>query len=106
MLSGTTPENVLMHLRNIYGEGDLQESGTTKDFLAVQTEGKRTVRRSLKHYNLDAVISVGYRVSSAKATRFRQWATRVLREHLTRGYTLNPQRFETNARELKRHWRW
>jgi len=59
------------------------------------------VARAIEHFNLDAVISVGYRVNSARATRFRQWATRLLREHLTQGYTLNRQRLETNARELE-----
>lgn len=88
----TTPENVLMHLRNVYQEEELAESATAKDFLVVRQEGKRQVRRRLKHYNLDAVISVGYRVSSRRATRFRQWATRVLREHLTQGYSLNKHR--------------
>jgi hypothetical protein len=65
---------------------------TTKDFLAVRTEGKRQVRRKLKHYNLDAIISVGYRVNSKRGVRFRQWATGVLREHIVQGYTLNAQR--------------
>jgi len=97
----TTPENVLMHLKNIYREGELEEAATTKDFLAVQTEGRRQVQRRLKHYNLDAIISVGYRVNSTRATRFRQWATRVLREHLTRGFSLDRQRFERNAAELE-----
>jgi prophage maintenance system killer protein len=97
----TTPENVLMHLKNIFRDGELEEATTTKDFLAVQTEGRRQVQRRLRHYNLDAIISVGYRVNSARATRFRQWATRVLREHLTRGYTLDRQRFEQNAAELE-----
>ena len=91
-LFGTTPENVLMHLRNIYAEQELEEVATAKDFLAVRQEGKRQVKRRLKHYNLDAVISVGYRVNSTRATRFRQWATRVLREHLTQGYSLNEHR--------------
>ncbi|WP_322628823.1 virulence protein RhuM/Fic/DOC family protein [Halothiobacillus sp.] len=100
-LFDTTPENVLMHLKNIFREAELDETATTKDFLAVRTEGKRNVRRNLKHYNLDAIISVGYRVSSRRAVLFRQWATGVLREHLTRGYTLNHQRFEQNARELE-----
>jgi prophage maintenance system killer protein len=67
----------------------------------VQTEGKRQVQRRLKHYNLDAIISVGYRVSSTRATRFRQWATGVLREHLTRGFSLDRERFERNAAELE-----
>lgn len=97
----TTPENVLMHLRNIFQEGELSEQATTKDFLAVQTEGKRRVQRNLKNYNLDAIISVGYRVSSKRAVLFRQWATRILREHLTQGYTLNRDRLEANARELE-----
>jgi hypothetical protein len=88
----TTPENVLMHLKNVFGEGELLETGTTKDFLAVRTEGKRRVQRKLKHYNLDAIISVGYRVNSKRGVRFRQWATGVLREHIVKGYTLNAQR--------------
>lgn len=88
----TTPENVLMHLKNVYAEKELVDRSTTKDFLAVRTEGKRRVRRKLKHYNLDAIISVGYRVNSKRGVRFRQWATGVLREHIVQGYTLNAQR--------------
>ncbi|MEK8090836.1 RhuM family protein [Thermithiobacillus plumbiphilus] len=95
------PQNVTIHLKNIYAEGELAESGTCKDFLQVQREGGREVERKRKHYSLDAVISVGYRISSARATHFRIWATRILREHLTRGWTLNRQRFEANARELE-----
>jgi len=91
-LFGTTPENILMHLQNVYRDEELSEAATSKDFLVVRQEGKREVRRRLKHYDLDAVISVGYRVSSRRATRFRQWATRVLREHLTQGYSLNEHR--------------
>ena len=101
LLFGTTPENVLMHLKNIFKDEELTEEATAKDFLAVQTEGQRKVQRTLKHYNLDAILSVGYRVSSKRAVQFRQWATRILREHLTKGYTLNRQRFEANARELE-----
>lgn len=97
----TSPENVLMHLKNIFKEGELAEAATAKDFLAVQTEGKRQVKRSIKHYNLDAIISVGYRVNSKRAVGFRQWATQILRQHLTQGYTLNRQRFEANAQELE-----
>lgn len=101
-LFDTTPENVLMHLRNIFREKELSESTTAKDFLVVRQEGKRQVRRRLKHYNLDAVISVGYRVNSRRATRFRQWATRVLREHLTQGYSLNEHRLaELGLAELE-----
>ncbi|MEQ6918217.1 RhuM family protein [Halomonas aquatica] len=97
----STPENVLMHLKNIYADKELEEPATAKDFLVVRTEGKRQVRRKLQHYNLDAIISVGYRINSRRAVQFRQWATRVLREHLTQGWTLNRQRFEENARELE-----
>ena len=100
-LFGTSSDNISLHLKNIYKERELQEAATTEDFSVVRQEGARQVRRRLKHYNLDAIISVGYRVSSAKATRFRQWATTVLREHLTRGFTLNRQRFEHNAAELE-----
>ncbi len=98
----TSPENILIHLRNIYRENELGEESTAKNFLVVQTEGSRQVRRQVKHYNLDAVISVGYRVNSKKGVQFRQWATGVLRQHLLRGYTLNQKRFEDNARELEK----
>lgn len=100
-LFGTTPENVLMHLRNIYRDGELPEEATTKDFLAVRLEGKRQVKRQLKHYSLDAIISVGYRVNSKKGTQFRIWATQRLKEHLVQGYTFNRHRFERNAVELE-----
>ncbi|WP_225784591.1 virulence protein RhuM/Fic/DOC family protein [Xenophilus sp. Marseille-Q4582] len=98
---GTTPENVLMHLKRIYAEGELEEAATAKDFLAVRQEGARQVRRRLKHYNLDAIVSVGYRVSSARATRFRQWATGVLRQHLVEGYTLNQRRLAERGIEFE-----
>ena len=100
-LFDTYPENVLMHLKNVYDSEELTETATTKDFLVIRTEGKRQVKRSLGHYSLDAIISVGYRVNSTRATCFRQWATGVLKEHLTTGYTLNRQRFEQNAAELE-----
>ena len=89
---GTTPENVLMHLRKIFSSEELEAAATTKDFLVVRTEGKRQVQRALKHYNLDAIISVGYRVNSKRGIRFRQWATSTLREHLVLGYTLHERR--------------
>jgi prophage maintenance system killer protein len=89
------------HLKNIYASGELERVATVSKMETVQQEGARRVARAIEHFNLDAVISVGYRVNSARATRFRQWATRLLREHLTQGYTLNRQRLETNARELE-----
>lgn len=100
-LLDTSTDNIGLHLRNIYSEGELSEPATTEDYSVVQTEGRRQVTRKVRHYNLDAVLSVGYRVSSGKATRFRQWATRTLREHLTRGFTLNRHRLEANARQLE-----
>lgn len=100
-LFGTTPENVLMHLKNIFKAQELEQDRTTKDFLVVREEGKRQVKRSLKHYNLDAIISVGYRVSSARATQFRIWATGVLKQHLVAGYTLNQHRLEERGIEFE-----
>lgn len=97
MLFETTPENVLMHLRRIFEDGELDEGATTKDFLAVQTEGKRQVQRNIKHHNLDAIIAVGYRVNSKRATAFRQWATGVLRDYALRGYVIDRQRMENGA---------
>ena len=98
----TTPENVLMHLRNVFASGELEADATTKEFLAVRTEGRRRVRRRLKHYNLDAIVSVGYRVNSRRGVRFRQWATRTLRDHLVRGYTVDERRLaERGLREAR-----
>jgi prophage maintenance system killer protein len=92
---------VSKHLKNIYVSGELERHATVSKMETVRQEGSRRVVRQIEHFNLDAVISVGYRVNSARATRFRQWATQTLREHLTQGYTLNRQRLETNARELE-----
>jgi hypothetical protein len=106
-LFDTSTDNVGLHLKNIYADEELEEEATAEDFSVVQIEGQRRVQRRLKHYNLDAIISVGYRVNSKRGTRFRQWATRTLREHLVRGYTVNRQRFEhTMPRNLRRPWLW
>lgn len=88
----TSTDNVGLHLKNVFGEGELDEAATTEDCSVVQTEVRRQVRRRVRHYNLDAIISVGYRVSSRRGTQFRIWATRTLRDHLLRGYTLNERR--------------
>ena len=88
----STPQNIVMHLRNVFSSKELDAESTSKDFLIVRSEGQRTVRREVRHYNLDAIISVGYRVHSKRAVRFRQWATRTLREHLVSGYTMNERR--------------
>ena len=98
----STTENVWTHLRNIFASGEVETEATTKDFLIVRTEGKRKVRRRLKHYNLDAIISVGYRVNTKRGVRFRQWATQTLQGYLVRGFTLNEHRLaERGIQEAK-----
>lgn len=92
-----TPENILMHLRNIYADGELLKEATAKDFLVVRQEGTRQVNRELQFYNLDAIISVGYRVNSQRATQFRRWATAVLRQFALRGYVLDRKRMENGS---------
>lgn len=82
-------DNVSLHLKNIYKEEELTEEATTEIFSVVQKEGKRDVKRNAKCYNLDAIIAVGYRVNSKKATKFRQWATKTLKEYITKGFVLN-----------------
>jgi len=89
------PQNITMHLKNIYAEGELQETATCKDFLQVQTEGSRSVERIRKFYNLDAIISVGYRIQSQVATQFRIWATQRLKEYIVKGFALNDVRFKS-----------
>lgn len=90
----TTQQNVSLHLRNIYEECELPQEATHKDFLLVRREGKREVRRRVDHYNLDAILAVGYRVKSPVATRFRQWATARLGDYLVKGFTLNDERLK------------
>ena len=90
----TTPQNITLHLKNIYQEGELQEDRTCKDFLQVQREGTRTVQRQVNYYNLDAIISVGYRIQSHVATRFRQWATQHIREYIVKGFVLDDERLK------------
>jgi prophage maintenance system killer protein len=89
------------HLRNVFKEGELERGSTVAKNATVQEEGARQVRREIEFYNLDVILSVGYRVNSRRATSFRQWATRVLREHLTQGWTISRHRFEENAKELE-----
>ncbi|MHB8880977.1 MAG: virulence RhuM family protein [Thermodesulfovibrionales bacterium] len=90
----TTPQNITIHLKNIFNEGELEEMATCKDFLQVQIEGSRQVAREQQYYNLDAIISVGYRIKSHVATRFRQWATQRLREYIIKGFTMDDERLK------------
>ena len=92
ILFGRERSVITKHLRNIFKEGELGPESTCAKFTQVQTEGQRTVQREIDHYNLDAIISVGYRVNSKRGVRFRQWASSVLKDHLLQGFTLNRQR--------------
>lgn len=93
-LFGCTSDNISLHLKNIYADGELSEISTTEDFSVVQSEGSRQVTRSVRFYNLDAVISVGYRVNSHRATQFRIWATSVLKEFIKKGFVLDDERLK------------
>jgi hypothetical protein len=86
-----------VHLKNIYESGELTREATIRKFLIVRTEGNRDVSRNLEYYSLDAIISVGYRINSKRATQFRQWATRVLREFAVKGYVLDKKRMENGT---------
>jgi len=90
----TTPQNITLHIAAIYEEGELHPEATCKDYLQVQQEGSRQIRRSLKHYNLDMILAVGYRVRSLRGTQFRQWATARLSELLVKGFTLDDERIK------------
>lgn len=93
----TTPQNITQHIRSVYAEGELDRDPTCKDFLQVRQEGERQVQRNLAHYNLDVIISVGYRVKSHVGTQFRIWATQRLREFLVKGFVLDDQRLKDQA---------
>ena len=97
MLFDCSTDNIGLHLKNIYTSGELEEKATTEKISVVRQEGTREVNRTLQFYNLDAVISVGYRVNSIRATQFRQWATSVLREFAIRGYVLDKKRMENGS---------
>lgn len=84
-------DNISLHLKNIYAEEELLPAATTEKFSVVRKEGTREVKRAIDHYNLDAIIAVGYRVNSKKATRFRQWATKTLKEYIQKGFVLNDE---------------
>lgn len=85
-------DTIGLHLKNIYNTKELSKNSTTEKYSVVHQEGKREVKRTIQHYNLDAIISIGYRVNSKKGTQFRIWATKVLKEHLVKGYTENKHR--------------
>ena len=104
-LFGKDTDTIGIHLKNIFEEDELDEKSTTEFFSVVQIEGKREVSRKISHYNLDAIISVGYRVNSKKGTQFRKWATERLRDYLVKGFAVNENRikeYQENLVELRK----
>lgn len=97
----TTKQNVSLHINNVFKEGELSKSSTVKKYLTVQKEGKRVVERAIDFYNLDVIISVGYRVKSKRGTQFRIWANKVLKEYLVKGYALNEKRLKEQTEKIK-----
>ena len=96
-LFNTSKQNISLHIQNIYEEGELSPEATVKKFLTVQKEGIRDVRRQLDYYNLDMIISVGYRIKSIIATKFRIWATQRLKEYIVKGFTMDDERLKGNG---------
>jgi hypothetical protein len=97
-LFDSTKQNISLHINNIFKERELYTVSTVKEYLTVRVEGSRKTRRKIKHYNLDVIISVGYRVKSYRGTQFRIWANKVLKDYLLRGYAINQrvERIESN----------
>lgn len=90
----TSPQNITLHIKNIYEEAELEEESTCKYYLQVQNEGARDVKRKAKHYNLEMILAIGYRVRSHRGTQFRQWATERLTEYLVKGFTMDDERLK------------
>lgn len=96
-LFDTTKQNISLHIKNIFYEEELDEDSTVKEFLTVQKEGNRRVERKVKYYNLDMIISLGYRIKSKIATNFRKWATERLKEYMIKGFTMDDERLKGNG---------
>ena len=103
-LFDTTPQNITQHLKNIYLEGEVDQVGTCKDFLQVQLEGDREIKRNTAIYSLEAIIAVGYRVNSEHGTQFRQWATNILKNYIHKGYVLDSNRMKYGSRFSARYF--
>ena len=97
----TTKQNISIHVQNIYEEGELIPKATVKEFLTVQIEGVRPVKRKIDYYNLDVIISVGYRVKSLRGTQFRIWATQRLKEYIVKGFTLDDERLKQGGQKAR-----
>jgi len=100
-LFNQTKQNISLHINNCFKEGELKKGATVKESLTVQMEGKRKVKRKIEYYNLDVIISVGYRVKSQRGTQFRQWATQRLKDYLVQGYAINEKRLEQKNQEVQ-----
>ncbi len=100
-LFGVDSDTVGLHLKNIYSSKELSKTGTTEDYSVVRLEGKREIKRTLKHYNLDAIISVGYRVNSKKGTQFRIWANQILKGYLLKGYAINEEKLKRQEDKIR-----
>lgn len=96
-LFGKARNTITEHIQNVYEEGELEQNRTSRKFRQVRTEGKREVEREIDHYNLDVIISVGYRVKSVQGTQFRIWATQRLKEYIIKGFALNDDRFKSGS---------
>ena len=94
----TNRTSINKHILKIYKTGELEENSTCAFFAQVQCEGKRNIKRNIKYYNLDVIIAVGYRVNSTKATKFRQWASNVLKEYIKKGFVLDDERLKQGER--------
>ena len=93
----TSRTNVVEHIKHFYEEGELDEISTCRNFRQVRKEGNREVTRQISHYNLDMIISLGYRIKSVIATRFRQWATKRLKEYMIKGFTIDDERLKVHT---------
>jgi hypothetical protein len=96
----SSKQNISLHINNIYNEGELQKETTVKEYLTVQTEGKRTVKRKVEQYSLDVIISVGYRIKSLQGTQFRIWANKVLKDYLVEGYSIDEKRLKAEGQRI------
>ena len=103
-LYGTSPQNISMHIKNIYEEGELEEDSTSKNYLLVQNEGGREVARSTKFYNLDMILAIGYRVRSNVGVQFRKWTSKVLKEYMKKGFAMNDERLKNPKRFRDYHF--
>lgn len=97
----TTPQNITLHLKKVYSDNEIDISATCKESLQVQVEGKRKIKRKQLFYNLDAILSVGYRINSKRGTQFRQWATQRLKDYLVQGYAINENRLKEKQQEVE-----